>query len=53
MKPFLICLDLDGTLLNDDKEISPYTKEVLKTLQAQGHKRLCPCACNVFSTSFV
>ncbi|MCD8843462.1 Cof-type HAD-IIB family hydrolase [Staphylococcus gallinarum] len=38
MKPFLICLDLDGTLLNDDKEISPYTKEVLKTLQAQGHK---------------
>ena len=25
-------------MLNDDKEISPYTKEVLKTLQAQGHK---------------
>ncbi|MCG7339410.1 Cof-type HAD-IIB family hydrolase [Staphylococcus sp. ACRSN] len=38
MKPFLICLDLDGTLLNDDKEISSYTKEVLNTLQAQGHK---------------
>ena len=26
MKPYLICLDLDGTLLNDNKEISDYTK---------------------------
>ena len=26
MQPYLICLDLDGTLLTDDKEISPYTK---------------------------
>ena len=25
MKPYLICLDLDGTLLNDNKEISDYT----------------------------
>src|SRR5699024_12098935 len=38
MEPYLICLDLDGTLLNDDKEISSYTKEVLTTLQNQGHQ---------------
>ncbi|UEX89582.1 Cof-type HAD-IIB family hydrolase [Staphylococcus ratti] len=37
MKQHLICLDLDGTLLNDNKEISPYTFKVLKTLQSQGH----------------
>ncbi|MCU5745974.1 Cof-type HAD-IIB family hydrolase [Staphylococcus sp. SQ8-PEA] len=35
--PYLICLDLDGTLLNDDKEISTFTKQVLLTLQEQGH----------------
>ena len=33
MQPYLICLDLDGTLLTDDKEISPYTKEILTELQ--------------------
>ncbi|MFJ1245129.1 HAD-IIB family hydrolase, partial [Bacillus amyloliquefaciens] len=33
-----MCLDLDGTLLNDDKKITPYTKKVLTTLQKQGHK---------------
>ncbi|MBU0437165.1 Cof-type HAD-IIB family hydrolase [Staphylococcus succinus] len=38
MKPYLICLDLDGTLLNDEKVIPTYTKQVLKTLQSQGHK---------------
>ncbi|MDW5472174.1 Cof-type HAD-IIB family hydrolase [Staphylococcus equorum] len=38
MKPYLICLDLDGTLLNDEKVITQYTKEVLTTLQNQGHK---------------
>lgn len=37
MKKHLICLDLDGTLLNDDKKIPPYTFRVLKALQAQGH----------------
>ena len=37
MKPYLICLDLDGTLLNDNKEISDYTKQVLTTLK-QGHR---------------
>lgn len=37
MKQHLICLDLDGTLLNDNKEISPYTFKVLKSLQSQGH----------------
>lgn len=35
MKPYLICLDLDGTLLNDNKEISDYTKQVLTTLKSK------------------
>lgn len=26
MESYLICLDLDGTLLTDEKVISPYTK---------------------------
>src|SRR5699024_4962249 len=38
MSSYLICLDLDGTLLNDDKEITSYTISVLTTLQNQGHK---------------
>ncbi|MEK4843384.1 Cof-type HAD-IIB family hydrolase [Staphylococcus sp. FSL W8-0271] len=38
MSSYLICLDLDGTLLNDDKKITPYTKKVLTILQKQGHK---------------
>ncbi|EHJ06674.1 Cof-type HAD-IIB family hydrolase [Staphylococcus simiae] len=37
MQPHLICLDLDGTLLNDNKEISNYTKQVLNELQQRGH----------------
>ena len=36
MKPYLICLDLDGTLLNDNKEISDYTKS-FNFLTKQGH----------------
>ncbi|QPC46054.1 Cof-type HAD-IIB family hydrolase [Mangrovibacillus cuniculi] len=38
MEKHLICLDLDGTLLTDEKVISPYTKAVLKELQHQGHE---------------
>lgn len=38
MEKHLICLDLDGTLLTDDKVISPYTKEVLLELKKQGHE---------------
>lgn len=38
METHLICLDLDGTLLNDDKVITPLTKKVLLTLKEQGHK---------------
>ncbi|TDM12505.1 Cof-type HAD-IIB family hydrolase [Macrococcus lamae] len=34
----LICLDLDGTLLTDDKVISPYTKQVIQSLIKDGHK---------------
>lgn len=37
MKQHLICLDLDGTLLNDEKEIPEYTFRVLKALQQKGH----------------
>lgn len=38
MDKHLICLDLDGTLLTDEKNISPYTKKVLTTLKQQGHE---------------
>ncbi|ARJ51410.1 Cof-type HAD-IIB family hydrolase [Staphylococcus lutrae] len=37
MEQHLICLDLDGTLLNDQKVIPEYTFRVLKALQQQGH----------------
>lgn len=33
----LIAIDLDGTLLNDEKTISPLSKKVLKLLENQGH----------------
>lgn len=33
----LIALDLDGTLLTDDKEISPYTKNIIQQAIAKGH----------------
>ncbi|GER65750.1 5-amino-6-(5-phospho-D-ribitylamino)uracil phosphatase YitU [Weizmannia acidilactici] len=36
-QPYLIALDLDGTLLNDEKTISPKTKSVLKKAKAEGH----------------
>lgn len=32
----LIAIDLDGTLLNEEKEISPYTLDVLRKAVAQG-----------------
>lgn len=38
MEKYLICLDLDGTLLTDDKTIGPYTKKVLNKLKTQGHE---------------
>lgn len=34
----MIVTDLDGTLLRDDKTISPYTIEVIKKVQQAGHK---------------
>ena len=37
---YLIALDLDGTLTNERKEITPRTKDVLMRLQRQG-ARLC------------
>ncbi|MCH5179752.1 MAG: HAD family phosphatase [Erysipelotrichales bacterium] len=37
MNKYLIALDMDGTLLNDKKEICPKTKEYLKKLQKDGH----------------
>lgn len=36
MKQHLICLDLDGTLLNDEKEIPEYTFRVLKHYNNKG-----------------
>ena len=37
MEKYLIALDMDGTLLNDKKEICKKTKEYLKQLQKDGH----------------
>ena len=33
-----IIFDMDDTLLNDRRSITPYTQQVLKKLQAMGHK---------------
>lgn len=33
-----IIFDLDDTLLNDQRKVSPYTLELLKKVQAMGHK---------------
>lgn len=33
----LIALDLDGTLLNDNKTISPFTKNIIHKIREQGH----------------
>jgi Cof subfamily protein (haloacid dehalogenase superfamily) len=38
MKPYLIVLDLDGTLLSDWQTISEKTKTYLKSLTKQGHQ---------------
>lgn len=38
MKQHLIVLDLDGTLLTDDKIISPYTKNILAKAREAGHQ---------------
>lgn len=34
---YLIAIDLDGTLLNDDKTISPFTIKVLNSLEKEGN----------------
>ena len=34
---YLIALDLDGTLLNDAKEITPKTRDFLNELGNEGH----------------
>lgn len=36
-KRLLIAVDMDGTLLNNDKDITPRTKRLLKRLNNQGH----------------
>ena len=33
----LVALDLDGTLTNDEKKITPKTKDALMEIQKQGH----------------
>jgi 5-amino-6-(5-phospho-D-ribitylamino)uracil phosphatase len=37
IKPHLIALDLDGTLLTDNKTISPKTKAILEKAKQEGH----------------
>lgn len=37
MNPHLIALDLDGTLLNKQSELSAYTRQTLHTLTQHGH----------------
>ena len=39
-----IIFDLDDTLLNDSREITPYTLDVLKKVQSMGHKLACNTA---------
>lgn len=39
-----IIFDMDDTLLNDKREVTPYTLEVLKKVQAMGHKLVCNTA---------
>lgn len=39
-----IIFDMDDTLLNDKREITPHTLEVLKKLQAMGNKLVCNTA---------
>ena len=39
-----IIFDLDDTLLNDCREITPYTQEVLEKVRAMGHKLVCNTA---------
>ena len=34
----LLVLDIDGTLTNSKKEISPETKRAIKLIQERGHK---------------
>lgn len=38
MEPYLICLDLDGTLLNSEKKIGDRTKRVIARVREEGHK---------------
>lgn len=39
-----IIFDMDETLLNDRREITPYTLEILKRVQAMGHRLVCNTA---------
>lgn len=39
-----IIFDMDDTLLNDHRQITPYTLDVLKRLQGMGHKLVCNTA---------
>jgi Cof subfamily protein (haloacid dehalogenase superfamily) len=41
---YYIIFDMDDTLLNDRREITPFTLDVLKKAQAMGHKLVCNTA---------
>ena len=40
----VLIFDMDDTLLNDRREVSPYTLEILQKVQAMGHKLVCNTA---------
>lgn len=37
-EPYIICCDLDGTLLTSSKEITPYTRAAVAEARAKGHR---------------
>ena len=37
MQAYLIAIDLDGTTLNNQSQLSPYTKQVLQQVRDMGH----------------
>lgn len=39
-----IIFDMDDTLLNDQREVTPYTLQILKKLQKMGHRLVCNTA---------
>ena len=49
----LIAVDIDGTLLTDDKKISEKNKEVLKKIREAGHKLVIASGRDYSGTTFL